>query len=112
MSNTRISQSHISTHENTSHEDRNDFSIYVARYPCLSRGKRKSLSDGGFDGGTGTANKIAQLITRANHKRSKTGGAELHEMNRDHAPCALDGKLLKKGSSNNAFILEEAIRIE
>ena len=85
----------------TGHENADHLAIIVTLRNALGRGKWEFLPNLGFDGGTGGRNEVTKLVRRSHHKRADRARGQLHQMDGDDTPCALDAELFKEGSSHN-----------
>lgn len=94
----------------TAHEDTNDQAILVARNLALGR-QRKLLADSRLDGGRGRRHEVAELVRRADDKGAERARRELHEVDGNHAPRALDAELLEKGRCDDGVAAGEGVRV-
>jgi hypothetical protein len=95
----------------TAHENANHETVLVPLRLSLGR-QRELLANRRFNGGTRTAHKITELVTRADNKRPETTRGEFHEVNGNNAPRALDAELLEECGGNDAFVGDECVWVE
>ena len=86
--------------EYAAHEDTDDFPVLVSQ--CLAFGRqRESFTGCRFDGRRGGRHEITELVARADDECSEGARGELHEMDGNDAPSALDAELLEEGCGDD-----------
>ncbi len=102
-------------HIHAGHEDANHLPIVVAldlgAFGDLGR-ELEPLAGGGFDGGGGRADEIAELVSGSHDEGSKGPGGEFHEVDWNHAPCALDAELLEEGGGGDVVVSDKGVWVE
>lgn len=94
------------------HEDANDLAVLVP-LDALFRGRqREALPETGLDGGRGRRDEVAELVGGADDKGAKGAGRQLHEVDGDDAPGALDAELLEKGGGHDGLVADEAVGVQ
>lgn len=80
----------------TAHENADDLAVLVPMRDRLGGRQRKALTDGRFNGRTGGGDEIAELVRGTNNKRPDRTRSQLHQMNRNDSPGALDTELFEE----------------
>lgn len=93
------------------HKDTNDQSVLVPFNLSLRR-QREFLANSRLDRRTRARRKITKLIRRADYECSERAGRKFHEVNGNHAPCALHAELLEKGGCDDTFVADESVGIQ
>lgn len=94
------------------HEDGNDLAVVVALLHLERRGQGEALADAGLDGGRGRGDEVAELVRGADDKGAERTGRQLHEVDGDDAPGALDAELLEKGGGHDGVGADKGVRVE
>lgn len=92
-------------------EDANHLAVLVALRAVGLGGQRELAADGRLDGGRGGRDKIAKLIGGAHDEGAEGARAELHEVDGDDAPRALDAELLEEGGGNDGVRRGECVGV-
>ena len=74
--------------------------------------KRELLADGGLDGRAGGRHEVTELVTGADDEGAEAAGGQLHEVDGDDAPGALDAELLEEGCGDDCVAAGEGVGVE
>lgn len=94
------------------HEDANDLAVVIARLALGIVRQREALANPGLNGRRGRRDQVSKLVRSADDKGAEGAGRQLHKMNGDDAPGALDAKLLEKGSGHDGLVAHKGVRVE
>src|SRR4051812_39452476 len=100
------------TYEYSTHEDRDDTSIVISLDPSWRRWQRVPLANRGLNRAAGRTDKVTELITGTDDKRSEAAGRQFHEMDGNDTPRSLDSELLEESSRDDRVIAEESVRVD
>lgn len=81
-------------------EDANDLSVLVAVNLALGR-EGELLSNGGLDSRTGARGQVTELVRGTDDESSERAGRQLHQVDGDDSPCALDTELFEEGGGDD-----------
>jgi hypothetical protein len=79
-----------------SHKDTHDQSVLIPR-DIFQRGQRETITEGGLDGRRSRGGQIPELVRSTDDESAERSRAQLHQVDRDNAPRALDTELLEEG---------------
>mgnify|MGYP004500289211 CR=1 FL=1 len=102
-------QNHICIHG--AHEDANHQPIAVAAHVALGR-QREALANRGLNRRRRRRNQVPQLVARADDKGPERAGRQLHQVDWDDAPRALDAELLEKRGRDDGVGADKGVRVQ
>lgn len=94
------------------HEDADDLAVVVAGNALCGGRQGELLADAGLDGGRRRGDEVAQLVGRADDKGPKGTGRQLHQVDGDDAPGALDAELLEEGGGHDGGVVDKRVGVE
>lgn len=94
------------------HEDANDLAVVVAGNALCGGRQREALADAGLDGGRRGGDEVAQLVGGADDKGPEGAGGQLHQVDGNDAPGALDAELLEEGGGHDGGVVHESVWVE
>lgn len=94
------------------HEDADDLAVVVAGNALCGGRQGEALANAGLDGGRRRGDEVAQLVGGADDKGPKGTGRQLHQVDGDDAPGALDAELLEKGGGHDGRVVHKSVWVE
>jgi hypothetical protein len=102
-------QDHVGIH--AAHEDADDETILVPRHLSFRR-ERELLADGGLDGRAGRRHEVSELVAGADDEGTEAAGGQLHKVDGDDAPGALNAELLEEGRGDDGVAAGEGVGVQ
>lgn len=94
------------------HEDADDLAVVVAGNALCGGRQGEALANTGLNGGRRRGDEVAQLVGRADDKGPESTGRQLHQVDGDDSPGALDAELLEEGGGHDGGIVHESVWVE
>ena len=102
--------------EDAAHEDTNHFTVFIPfGHDALGADEGRegeAFADGAFDGGGGGGDEVAELVGCADDEGAEGARGELHEVDGDDAPGALDAELFEEGGGHDFVAAGEGVGVE
>lgn len=94
------------------HEDADDLAVVVTNNALCSGRQGEALANAGLDGGRCRRGEVTQLVGGTDDKGSEGTGGQLHQVDGDDTPGALDAELLEKGGSHDGGVVHKGVWVE
>lgn len=94
------------------HEDADDLAVVVASNALCGGRQGEALANAGLDGGGCGRDEVAQLVGGTDDKGSESTGGQLHQVDGNDTPSALDAELLEEGGGHDGAVVHKGVWVE